>query len=155
MARTVHAWPLIVVGMLLANVLIVGVTVVAAVRSRSPVERDYYAKGLAWDESARQIALNRSLGWAIDARIARGPEARLLASVRDGAGKPIRAAKIVATIFFDATPQHASDVLLLARDEGGFEADVPVDRPGLWRARFVVDAAGMRFTDEQVLEVGP
>lgn len=150
-------WPVIIVGLLGMNASIVAITVYAANSDRGfAVEPDYYRKGLAWDESARQRDLNASLGWTLDASFrpaASALPARLEAKFADGSARPIRAAKIVVEAFHEAEPNRIARVELAAQGDGTFAAPFPTPRSGLWTLRFIADAAAIRFTSAQQAEV--
>jgi len=91
-------WPGLIFVLLGFNVVIVAVTVVAAVRTASPVEPDYYTKALHWDESQQQATRNAALGWHViplRGRDANGAM-RLVLRITDGTGRPLRAATTVA-----------------------------------------------------------
>ncbi len=150
-------WPFIIMGLLGLNMAIVGVTVYAANSDRSfAVVPDYYRKGLRWDDSARQQERNGSLGWTLDAtlepRASAAAPGRLSVRFTDGAGRPIRAAKMMLEAFHDADPANVTRVELANLGEGAFVATLPPPRHGLWTLRFVADAAGMRFTSAQTLD---
>lgn len=44
-------WPAFIVGLLALNVIVVGITVFAAVTNPAQVEPDYYERALNWDEN--------------------------------------------------------------------------------------------------------
>ena len=72
-------WPAGIFVLLGMNFVVVGITVYAAVTTRTPVERDYYQRALHFDDNAQQRRMNQSLGWRLEATLrARAPEPSVL-----------------------------------------------------------------------------
>ncbi|MDX2130534.1 MAG: FixH family protein [Planctomycetota bacterium] len=152
-----QGWPIAIVGLLLGNMAIVGVTVYFAARTRtSDVVPDYYAKALHWDDTARQHAANRALGWTLDVSFASVDDAtsRVRLRLTDGAGDPIRAATIDLEAFHQADPGARHTITLVSRHDGTYEGVLESSRPGRWRVHAIADAVGMRFTSEQQVDFG-
>lgn len=166
MIRRPAFWPVAIVSLLLGNACIVAITVYAASGAGIPggnagggaIEPDYDRKALAWDELARQAALDRALGWSATAAITRagpasasGSPGTLTLDLRDGAGQPIRAARITAIAFHETDPRRTFALTLTPAppptgEPGRFTAPLPTFKPGLWRVALTVDAVGTRFT---------
>ncbi len=149
-----YLWPWAIFALLGANMVIVAITVYASQRSRSPVESDYYQKAMHWDDSARQQALNAALGWKLTPTVRKSSSgADLSISLLDGQGQPIRTCKIAVEGFHLADPTRKLDATIDASDAESLTTTLPIDRPGLWRLSFVVDAGGSRFTQQQDIEL--
>ncbi|NUQ53371.1 MAG: FixH family protein [Phycisphaerales bacterium] len=149
-----YLWPWAIFALLGANMVIVAITVYASQVSRSPVESDYYRKALHWDDSARQQSLNTSLGWKLVPSLKKSDSgADLSLSLLDGKGEPIRTCKVSIEAFPFADPNHKLQTTIDAADAESLTAALAIDRPGLWRLSFVVDAGGARFTQQQDIEL--
>lgn len=149
-----YLWPWAIFVLLGANMVVVAITVYAAQRSRSPVESDYYQKALHWDDSARQQGVNKALGWKLVPalkKVAAGAE--VVIGLLDGKGNPIRTCKIFIEAFPFTDPAHKLDASIDAADADSLTTTLAIDRPGLWRLSFVVDAGGARFTQQQDIEL--
>lgn len=153
-------WPVAIVGLLGMNMTIVGVTVYYASRDKtSAVVPDYYMKAVHWDETARQAAANRALGWTVGVTVvpatgdSTARSATLTVTLADGAGRKIRAAAASVEAFHEADPTAKVRGALRPLGDGRYEAVLPIARAGLWRVDVAADAAGMKFTNEQSVEV--
>ncbi|MFO0833497.1 MAG: FixH family protein [Phycisphaerales bacterium] len=148
-----YLWPWAIFVLLGANMVVVAITVYASQRSRSPVESDYYQKALHWDDSARQQAVNTALGWKLTPSITKSATgADITIALIDGKGEPIRTCKISIEAFPFADPNQKLDSTIDVSDAESLTTSMAIDRPGLWRLSFVVDAGGARFTQQQDIE---
>lgn len=139
-------WPLAVVGLLLANVGVVGITIAAAAMSARTSAR-VLDEAAHWNDSAAQQQSNRVLGWHVSAEMWPGPldnATSLRIAVRDGADRPIRAARV--HVLTNASAPEAT--LLQSQGDGTFVGSVPSlsGRAKVFPLRVTVDAIGMRFT---------
>ncbi|MCC6229135.1 MAG: FixH family protein [Phycisphaerales bacterium] len=149
-----YLWPWAIFVLLGANMVVVAITVYASQRSRSPVESDYYQKALHWDDSARQQAVNTALGWKLVPTLKKSPAgADVAIQLLDGKGEPIRTCKVFIEAFPFTDPAHKLDTSIDAADAETLTSTLAIDRPGLWRLSFVVDAGGARFTQQQDIEL--
>ena len=111
--------------------------------------------GVHWDDEMAQRRRNAALGWRVvasaspvragygsDLRIALNDAARPI----DGAGVTVRAVHL-------ARAGEPVDITLTARDVGGYEARVPIERAGLWELRIEVRRGADRFTATERLDV--
>lgn len=145
-------WPGGVFLLLGLNVVIVGITVYAALSDRSvSIEQRYYEKALAWDETARQRELNAALGWKVD--IVASATRQIELSLRDSSDQPIRAAKISAEVFHDARARDRSTLTFVGDGSGIYRALCPDGPDGSWHLRTRIEAVRMVFTDERSIEV--
>lgn len=149
-----YLWPWAIFALLGANMVIVAITVYASQRSRSPVESDYYQKALHWDESARQHAVNTALGWKLAPSLTKsGAGVEFSIALVDGKGEPIRTCNVAIEAFQPADPPRKLIAPIDAADSESLRTTLALDRPGLWRLSFVVDAGGARFTQQQDIEL--
>lgn len=149
-----YLWPWAIFVLLGANMVIVAITVYASQRSRSPVESDYYQKALHWDDSARQHAVNSALAWKLVPALKKSVAgADVAIELLDGKGEPIRTCKISIEAFPFTDPAHKLEASIDAADAESLTTSLAIDRPGLWRLSFVVDAGGARFTQQQDIEL--
>ncbi|MBI1190514.1 MAG: hypothetical protein GC200_07540 [Tepidisphaera sp.] len=149
-------WPLAIVGLLGMNMAIVGVTVYFATTSKtSAVVPDYYTKAVHWEDTQRQQATNRALGWKAAWRARAGEKGApgdLEMTLVDGAGKAIRAAKVEFEVFHESDDTARVNGVMPEREAGVYGAVVPLHRSGRWRVHAVVDSLGTRFTCEETVE---
>lgn len=153
-----RAWPFLLVGLLLSGVgANVGLLLVARSDPSFAVEKDYYRKALAWDETARQEERDRELGWSVGVDAAasgRGPGwYDVVLTVRDDAGRPVRGAAVGIETFHHA---RAADVLRAELEErdGRYVATLPLRRRGLWELRVRVERGATVYTATLQEELG-
>lgn len=153
------AWPLAIISLLGMNMVIVGITVYYANTSKtSGVVPDYYTKAVHWEDTQRQRAVNKSLGWVAGwegtAAGSLAPGALVL-DLKDGAGEPIRAASAQFEVFHESDDATRATGVMSQRDDGKYAAIVPLTRAGRWHVHAVIDSVGTRFTSESVMEAAP
>ncbi|RMG12758.1 MAG: hypothetical protein D6731_13340 [Planctomycetota bacterium] len=140
-------WTLAIVSLLGFGVFVHGVLLAYALSDPSAVaEPDYYAKALAWDEHLRQEAQNRALGWRLEVSATPRPSGqRLFVRLLDRDGRPLAGAKVHVLAFHKARRAESIEVEL-PEVSGGYAAELPARRPGLWELRFACQHGGQRFT---------
>jgi hypothetical protein len=142
-------WPIAIVAVLALTVIgNVFVIVAANGRDAAVVEPDYYRKALAWDSTLAQRARDQDLGWRLDARLAplgADGRARLEARLAGRDGAPIADAR-VHVVAVHNREARAPRTATLAPVAGGYAAELPLARAGLWELRFDVRRGGERFT---------
>jgi len=119
-------WPGMVFVLLAANMVIVGVTIVAAMVSYSPIEPDYYRRAVEWDQvkSLRPAPA----AWSVAATRRQGT---LRLTVRDAHDKPPKAG-VAVTAQVEGTPGSApSDLRLEPAGPGEFDAPWPANAGSL------------------------
>lgn len=145
-------WPGGVFLLLGMNMLIVGITVYAALSDKSvSIEKRYYEKALAWDETAKQRDLNASLGWKVDIKASAARQIEI--TLRDSSDQPIRAAKVSAEVFHDARSSERATLTFIGDASGTYRALCPDGPDGSWHLRTRIEAVKMVFTDERSIEV--
>jgi nitrogen fixation protein FixH len=150
-------WPIAIVALLAGSAgANIAFLVIAAHDASFAVERDYYAKALAWDEVIAQEARNRELGWAVSAAVERGPAARgarLVARVIDRAGAPVRGAAVSVDAFPSARASHVVTGALAPAGAGVYTLDLPGARAGVWEVRLRVARGADVFTGTVAAEL--
>ncbi len=145
-------WPGGVFLLLGMNMLIVGITVYAALSDKSvSIEKRYYEKALAWDETTKQRDLNASLGWKVDIKASGARQIEI--TLRDSSDQPIRAAKVSAEVFHDARSSERATLTFIGDASGTYRALCPDGPDGSWHLRTRIEAVKMVFTDERSIEV--
>jgi nitrogen fixation protein FixH len=154
-------WPIALAGVLALTVLAnIAMWVVAADPNGSAVEPDYYRKALAWDRVEEQEAVNRSLGWRVQARFlpghggAAGLPAALRVTVSDAAGFPLDGARVRVTAIHNALAGQPLLLALAPRGGGAYEQAAAFPRTGLWELRITIERGGRRFTADQRIDTG-
>jgi nitrogen fixation protein FixH len=120
------------------------------------VERDYYAKGVRFDEQVAKDRASRALGWTLSSAVgARATGDRTLeVALADRAGVPVTGATVVVQAFAIARSADVRVDTLVAGDAGRYAARAPLARDGLWELRFDVTRGAERVGAVQRLDVG-
>ena len=153
-----RAWPLAIVGILLAGITSnVAFVVLASSDPAAAVEPEYYRKALAWDDEMAQQERNIALGWSAHAALtlgARGQPGRLELTVADSSGRPLSGAAVSAVVMHNARASNAQQVALQEDAAGRYSAKLLAERPGIWEVRLSVERNAQRYTvRERVLAV--
>lgn len=144
-----HLWPVALVGLLAAGVVTNVAFMVVATRDPSfAVEPDYYRKAVEWDRTMAQEATNAELGWRVAARLEPGvgDTPRILATVRDRDGRPVRGARVSVEAFASVRAGEHTNIGLAPEGDGVYGAALPGARPGLWELRVRVTRGAQVFT---------
>ncbi len=139
-------WPGIIVGILGANVGIVGLTVaVSRAGGGYVVEKGYDQKALKWDEHKARLEKQVQLGWSVscDVTHATSGDGLLQVRVKDRDGKPVTDARVRVSAFQGGWPKEAKATAVVLTDgdgvamcafeplrEGTWVMDVSVSRGG-------------------------
>jgi len=147
-------WPVFVVCILLVSVGVCGVTVYAAVSDPSfAVEPEYYEQASHWDDRARERTASDALGVtaSVSVSMPRPPsgEREVRVSFFDAAGQAYAPDVVTALVFHHARRQEALELTLQRSDEGGYAAEIPGARAGVWQVRLRAVRAGEVFLDTQ------
>ena len=149
-------WPFpgLVFVLLAWSVTIVVVTISLASNDPSfGVEEDYYAKAVAWDQTAAQMKLNERLGW--ESKVAFSPELDprgqrvVTVLITDRDGQPISADSVHAFAFHHARRANPIEFDLVQIAPGRFSAAADLVREGIWTVRLRVQSGDTVFTSEQ------
>lgn len=140
-------WPAMIVGLILLNACIVAVTVVCATRDASfAIEPDYYQKAVTWDRSARERDKGVALGWGVtvervEPRAGAGsPLLRVSLTGPSTAerGAPLDGAEVRCEAFAQSRSGERFNVFATGVGGGVYEAEVPLERGGVWEVRLRV-----------------
>ncbi|MBK6847932.1 MAG: FixH family protein [Proteobacteria bacterium] len=152
-------WPWIIVGLLGANALAVLLLIVLATHDPShAVERDYYAKGLAWDAEQAAARAGERLGWKLALAIAPARQwgkRRIEARLVDRDGRALAGARLQLEARHLARAAEVLRTALTPLGAGRYAATLPLRRPGLWELRLVVEQGGRRWTRSLTRELEP
>ncbi len=140
-------WPGIIVGILGANVGIVGLTVaVSRAGGGYVVEKGYDQKALKWDEHKARLEKQAQLGWGVSCDVAQATsgEGLLQVRVKDRDGKPVTNARVRVSAFQAGWPREAKATAVVLTDGDGVAmcAFEPL-REGTW----VMDVSVSRGAD--------
>jgi nitrogen fixation protein FixH len=149
-------WPYVPV--VLLGTMIGGLLVLARVASDDPsfaVERDYYAKALAWDATREQERENERLGWRLDVETLRGGpgSVELVARLVDQSGAQVERAELQVEAFHNARAAHVL-AARLAETDVAYRAELPIERAGIWELRFTARRGSDKFTQIVRAEIG-
>jgi nitrogen fixation protein FixH len=144
-------WPFLLVGLLASGV---GANLYFMSRAVSDpsfaVEPDYYAKAIAWDAHQTQARDNAALGWTLALDVAAADpgtgRARVVASLLDRNGLPVRGLTVALEAFHNARASQVVKATLAETAEHAYAADVAVSRPGFWEFRVAAARGTEVFT---------
>jgi len=143
-------WPVAVVGIFCVSLSVCAFTIYAATSDAShAVEDDYYARAVAWDDTARQRVRNAELGWrtAADLGEADAEGARTLTlTLLDANSVAIEDVHVEAMVFHHARRGDAALRTLEHAGAGVYRAVLPEAREGVWQVRLRAERQGERFT---------
>ena len=144
-------WPILLVGLLASGVAANLYFMSCAVSDPSfPVEPDYYAKAVAWDAHQAQARDNAELGWTLALAVAAADpgtgRARIVASLLDRNGLPVRGLTVGLEAFHNARASRVVRSELVETAEHAYAADVAVSRPGFWEFRVAAARGTEIFT---------
>jgi len=152
--KATRLWPGMIFGLLGLNICIVGLTVFAANANRTSfaVVPDYDRKALNWDQTARQAARNKELGWEL--RLSRVEPGSVAATLLDKQGLPLAGADVSLEAFHHAHARTKVEVKFAAAADGTYFGAASFGTPGLWEFRFTVRRGADTFTSTTTRLVG-
>ncbi|MBK7406316.1 MAG: FixH family protein [Phycisphaerales bacterium] len=150
-------WPGMVFALIGLSLTMVTITVVAAVRDPSfAVEKDYYEKGLHWDQHLAEQQQMDLLGWTVRPALgAADAEGRRVISLRLSGphGDPIEGATVKLSYFHNATASEVVEASLApAAEPGLYQTDPAPMRPGFWTLKLDIRSGDDHWAREQTLE---
>jgi nitrogen fixation protein FixH len=144
------SWP-IAIGVILGATVTANVWL-ARVASSDPsavVAKDYYQKGLRWDDEQAQQTHNVALGWQLTPALRLERDATssdLAVDLKDRDGQPLADARIDVTAVHNAAPGQPVMATLIGQGEGHYGVVLPARRAGMWELRFDVRRGAEHFT---------
>ncbi|MDQ2642930.1 MAG: FixH family protein [Myxococcota bacterium] len=149
-------WPWVPVALLTAMLGGLGVMASLAVDDAGfALERNYYAKAVAYDAEIAQRAQNARLGWSLAASaepVRHGRTSKLELELRDAAGV-LGGAKVHVEALRNASAGRVLDAELSEAAPGHYRTELPFERGGLWELRFTATRGAERFTKSERLEI--
>lgn len=124
-------WPMLVCAFIALDVVIVGVTIIAAHSDPSfAVEPDYYSKALHWDDAREEQERSNLTGWSADLAVAvdRLVEVRLTSSK----GAPVEGAVVSAECFARLRAKDRSALTFTEVSPGVYRAALGAGQSGRW-----------------------
>jgi nitrogen fixation protein FixH len=149
-------WPWVPVGLL--GVMLTGLGVMASLAiddSGFALERNYYAKAVAYDAEIAQRAQNARLGWSLSvsgAPAQHGRTSRIEARLSDASGV-LERARVRVEALRNASAGRVLEAELREVAPGKYEAELPLERGGLWELRFTATRETARFTKTERIDV--
>ncbi|MHA1567191.1 MAG: FixH family protein [Alphaproteobacteria bacterium] len=118
--------------------------------------RDYYAKGINYNDTLAAARAQDALGWQSSVTVTGGRDGHVVLDVRlaDDGGKPLDGARVTA-IFVRPTHEGIDvDVQLVAVGYGEYRADAVLALAGLWDVAVTAQRDGQYFeiTERVVVE---
>jgi nitrogen fixation protein FixH len=111
------------------------------------VERDYYRKAVAWDETMAIRAASAQLGWRARATLTHsGAGAGTLdVALLDVEGRAVKNATVTATLIHNRDAGNPREVALVATEQGQYAVHTSLPYAGLWEIRVDARRAAERF----------
>ena len=136
-------WPLLVAGLLVAQVALGAAAAFLAVRDPAhAVTPGYHAKALGWDDQAKRLAASDALGWRAGAEFAAGA---LRVRIVDHEGLPVRGAVVDATVFHHARGREVARLSLATDGADVYSAPFRAERAGAWEIRLTARRGADEF----------
>ncbi|MCA9273588.1 MAG: FixH family protein [Phycisphaerales bacterium] len=149
-------WPFpglvfVLIGM---SLTIAVVTVTLATNDPSfGLEEDYFAKAVAWDETAAQLEKNRELGWTTEVQLSKQLDGRgersVTALLADDEGRAIEGANVEVFCFHNARRKETIAFDLVEIAPGRYTAGAAMTREGQWTLRLRVTRGDDVFTSTE------
>lgn len=140
-------WGIAIVGLLVANLVAMGILLGAASADRPQVIPEYYDRAVHYDETIDQAATNRALGWTV--RVSWTAALELV--VRDRSGEPLSGARVQVVGTGRATSARRFDERLRESAPGTY-AWPGGDRRGIYDLAIVIELGQETFIDRFVAE---
>jgi nitrogen fixation protein FixH len=152
--RSASKWPLMVVGLIALNMVIVAVTVVKATGDESmATEPGYYEKAMGFNAIAAERDASRALAWQARVEIdASSQPAVLRVSMRDATGNPVQGCDVHVEAFANTRASKRARVELVERENepaGEYVGKLDAQRSGLWTVRVRATRLEETFVHEE------
>lgn len=141
------AWPVFVIALLVMGMVTTIYSVIVATESPPQVVENYYEKALAWNDQQAEAAASQALGWDLHFSVEAQPSAphTIAISLMDRSGAHVT--NLAGTIRARRPDQvgiHAEQALT-ARQDGTYEAQLPLTQTGLWDFEIVAERQNERY----------
>lgn len=149
-------WPRLIIGLLSLHVAgMVSAVILAASDGPPAVEPRFYEKAIAWNETAAQREINRSLGWTAIWSAHVGPAGSTTLRVTDASGAPVNGATCRVEVFHRAHSRDrvTSDLEFVA--DGVYRLPVALVNIGDHELRLSVRKGGDLFTQTSAATAYP
>jgi nitrogen fixation protein FixH len=116
--------------------------------------RDYYSKGINYNDTLAEARAQDALGWQSSVTVAGGGDGQvvLVVELMDDLGKPLNGARVSATFIRPTQAGMDVDVALSAVGPGSYRTSAVLARAGLWDVAVTVIRDGRYFeTTERVV----
>lgn len=114
------------------------------------LEEDYFAKAVAWDETAAQMQVNKALGWNADVELSKSVDGKgersVMALITDKQGNPVDGASVEAFAYHNARRSDTYSFEFVEIAPGRYSAGQPLARDGKWTIRLRVKSGEDVFT---------
>ncbi len=153
-SRVFWPFPGIVFALLGLSLTMATVTTVLATNDPSfGLEEDYFAKAVAWDETAAQLERNKQLGWQAEAILSGELDGRGERSVTvlltDAQGAALASAQVEVFAFHHARRKQTLGFELVEVSPGRYAGGAPMARQGQWTLRLSVTRGDDLFTSAE------
>lgn len=157
-SHRVWLWPMIVIGMLSAQLLVCGLTLFLALSDATfAVEPSYYAEATRWSQHAARTQNAKDLGWAVDLTVGNSladSDTRPLAiALRDRDGTPLSAATVTCVVFHHAHGGDRATLTLRETDPGVYATMARLPWSGTWEFRLAATHAGQTLSATERREI--
>lgn len=144
-------WAFVPVG-LLGSLVVLQLFLVRLVLSDASfsVEKSYYSKALAWDDTRARERESARLGWNVDATVvplSGRSETEVVVALFDRTGTALHGAHLDVEAFAIARADHVLHAALREDADGSYRARLPVDRAGRWEILLHASRGDEHFTD--------
>ncbi len=149
-------WPFPGIVFLLIGLSLTMATVTAVLATNDPsfgLEEDYFAKAVAWDETAAQLEKNKELGWEAKAELSAAldgqGERAVTVLLTDAQGAAVEGAKVEVFAFHNARRKDTLGFELVEIAAGRYAGAAPMVRLGQWTLRLRVTRDDEVFTSTE------
>ncbi len=151
-SRSAWLWSGFVTAFLILQLVIGGAAFYLATGDPSvAVLPDYHTRALHWDDEVQRRRQSDALGWQFSVDWSRSPVASV--TCVDPHGQPIDGGQGTVRYYHHARAGDVRDQPLAAGEAGQYQAELNLDRPGLWTVQWQLQRSDQEiFLLEQEIE---